>query len=282
VTIDSYAQRIVRRWATLAKSWGAELPGDREFTAMCDLAGRLLEYEATVKWVAAGFPIVVVDEAQDVTAERLRMIRALSTRLDVLAAADEFQCLNDDLRPNPFMAWLAETSSTEVLTTPWRTSVPGLVGAAAALRAGRELSSAPPSFKIDETPAVALAATYVTNAIAWNRRPGETIAIITPSIQGFSDEVIARVGKGPSKQGHGPYRVVWERTESDVVANLLTALDMTATAEIGAAEHAIKKLQDRNAVNYVGRWLRIQRRAVGRTTVDRKEVEAAIERGAAH
>jgi hypothetical protein len=249
---------------------------------MCDLAGRLLEYEATVKWVAAGFPIVVVDEAQDVTAERLRMIRALSTRLDVLAAADEFQCLNDDLRPNPFMAWLAETSSTEVLTTPWRTSVPGLVGAAAALRAGRELSSAPPSFKIDETPAVALAATYVTNAIAWNRRPGETIAIITPSIQGFSDEVIARVGKGPSKQGHGPYRVVWERTESDVVANLLTALDMTATAEIGAAEHAIKKLQDRNAVNYVGRWLRIQRRAVGRTTVDRKEVEAAIERGAAH
>jgi ATP-dependent exoDNAse (exonuclease V) beta subunit len=40
--------------------------------------------------VAASFPIVLVDEAQDLKPERLRMIRGIAQSATTLIAADEF------------------------------------------------------------------------------------------------------------------------------------------------------------------------------------------------
>ena len=65
VTIDSFAQRLTRRWRGLARRLGlADLAPD-DFDAQCDAAGRLLEQHQVGAWLASSFPIIIVDEAQD-------------------------------------------------------------------------------------------------------------------------------------------------------------------------------------------------------------------------
>ena len=76
---------------------------DGEFDAVCDAAGMLLEQPQVRDWAAASFPIVLVDEGQDLRPERLRMLVALSAAARTLIAADEFQCLDQALLPNPWL-----------------------------------------------------------------------------------------------------------------------------------------------------------------------------------
>ena len=77
-----------------------------EFDRVCEAAGLLLEQPLVGAWVASSFPIVLVDEGQDLKPERLRMLKALAGAVHALIAADEFQCLDQALRPNPLVAWL--------------------------------------------------------------------------------------------------------------------------------------------------------------------------------
>jgi superfamily I DNA/RNA helicase len=109
VTVDSFAQRLVRRWRTLAAALGIPNLQPEQFDAQCDAAATLLGCAGVAAWVAASFPVILVDEAQDLKAERLRMISALPPSVTLLVGADEFQCLDATLRPNPCIAWLRET-----------------------------------------------------------------------------------------------------------------------------------------------------------------------------
>ena len=70
VTIDSFAWRLLGRWRALAARVGGAIPDT--FDGRCDLAGTLLERPEVCAWVIARFPIVVIDEAQDLRVERLR------------------------------------------------------------------------------------------------------------------------------------------------------------------------------------------------------------------
>lgn len=279
-TIDSFAWRIVRRWRALVeRRRGFTMPSETEYDRVCDLAGELLEHEPVVGWVAAAFPIVLVDEAQDLTVERLRIVRALAARLDSLVAADEFQCLNEMLRPNPFTAWIACTTEAETLETPHRTDVPDLLDAAASLRRG---SGPRPgkNFKISVTPTVPFAGNYVSNQIAWYRRGG-TVAVITPSARQFATSVVDWVGAKTSKRGNGPYRIVWERAEKEILDDLLAQLAIEDSVAIAAAAVVVGALEVPHVVRYVRGWLDTQRRVLGRSQVARHEVEAAVERALA-
>jgi superfamily I DNA/RNA helicase len=73
-TIDSFGQRVVRRWRGLATALGMPVLQPDQYDAQCDAAGTLLERPDVTTWVAASFPVVLVDEAQDLKPERLRMI----------------------------------------------------------------------------------------------------------------------------------------------------------------------------------------------------------------
>lgn len=117
-TIDSFAWRVVRRWLSLSVALGfADLEPD-QYERVCDAAGALLQIKEVCAWVAATFPVLLVDEAQDMTANRLRLVEGLASRLEVFAAADEFQCLNEDLRPNPACTWLAQVCRADVIGHP--------------------------------------------------------------------------------------------------------------------------------------------------------------------
>src|ERR1700693_2893284 len=105
-TIDSFAWRLVRRWRSLAAAIGISSIKEGQYDQQCDAAGALLERSEVRGWIAASFPIVLLDEGQDLKPQRLRLICALAKSLVTLIAADEFQCLDDALRPNPLISWL--------------------------------------------------------------------------------------------------------------------------------------------------------------------------------
>ncbi|MCT7667405.1 ATP-dependent helicase [Shinella kummerowiae] len=130
MTIDSFAHNVWHRWRSLAATLNAEI-GD--FNQTCDACGTLLEQEAVARWVARTHPIVIVDEAQELAAPRLRMICALENHCTIFVAADEFQCLEQELDTAPFMAWFA-TGEITPLNHIHRTNQAGLLTAGAHLR----------------------------------------------------------------------------------------------------------------------------------------------------
>ena len=130
MTIDSFARQVWHRWRTLASALTIEI-GD--FNQTCDACGQLLEQPQVARWVARSFPVIVVDEAQELAAPRLRIVSALTEHSAVFVAADEFQCLDEDLDTGPFMAWF-NTGETTQLNHIHRTTVAGLLNAGANLR----------------------------------------------------------------------------------------------------------------------------------------------------
>jgi superfamily I DNA/RNA helicase len=136
MTIDSFAWRLMRRWRGLVAAIGVSPIREDQYDEQCDAAGSLLERGDVGKWIAASFSIVLIDEAQDMKPQRLRMVRALARSSITLIAADEFQCLDVALRPNPLVCWLHQSCKPQVLSHVRRTSVGALLTAAAEIRRG--------------------------------------------------------------------------------------------------------------------------------------------------
>src|SRR3546814_4383904 len=58
MTIDSFANHVVRRW----QSCLGELPDMKQFDQVRDSCGQLLERPEVTRWVHSVFPILAVDE----------------------------------------------------------------------------------------------------------------------------------------------------------------------------------------------------------------------------
>jgi hypothetical protein len=277
VTVDSFAQRLARRWRGLAAALGVPPLLFDQYDAQCDSAGLLLERPEVAAWVRASFPAVLVDEAQDLKPQRLRMVRALADPIALLVAADEFQCLDPALRPNPCVDWLHAACRPVTLTQIHRTDVPALLAAAASVRAGRP-AQAGPAFQMLTAKGVPMAAAYVTNAIAWRR--GGNVAVITPSLSGgFARDVVARVGQQAcGKQGNGPYTIRWDRSEDEEMAALLVNFAMGDTASFSETLAALSHLPASGAVRQTCDWVRRQAHAAGVTSFTRADVAAVIGR----
>jgi hypothetical protein len=277
ITVDSFAQRLTRRWRGLATAVGVPTLRPDQYDAHCDAAGALLERPEVAAWVAASFPIVLVDEAQDLKPERLRMISALAPSTTLMVAADEFQCLDPTLRPNPCVTWLHAACKPMVLTRIHRTDVPALLSAAASIRAGTALQSGP-GFKILPAKGLPMAAVYLANAIAW--RCGGNVAVITPSLSGtFARDVVARVGQKPcGRQGNGPYAIRWDRSEDDEVGSALARFQLGDAATLTETVAALSDLPTSSVVRETIGWVRRQARTGAATSFSRNEVAAVVAR----
>jgi hypothetical protein len=281
-TIDGFAWRIYRRWRGLAAALAIPARNEREFDAVCDAAGLLLEQPQVRSWAAASFPIVLVDEGQDLRPQRLRMLVALSAVTRTLIAADEFQCLDQTLRPNPLVAWLQGATEPETLAQVRRTNIAGLLAAADAIRNGQAptdgqgLRIKPPGVSVP------LAATMLANAIRW-RPGGGDVAVITPALQGgYAQSVVARVRQGPcGQQESGPYSIHWEGTDRDETQAIVTALDLAEAASGTATLAALRLLPPSGPVRAALAWVDNQIHAVGRVDFARAEIEAVIARNVA-
>lgn len=280
-TIDSFAWRLYRRWRGLASALGIPARGDGEFDAVCDAAGMLLEQPQVRDWTAASFPIVLVDEGQDLRPQRLRMLVALSAAARSLIAADEFQCLDQALRPNPLLAWIQGAAEPETLVQVRRTNVGGLLAAATAIRGGQAPVNGQGFRILQPGVSVPLAATLLANAIAW--RQGGNVAVITPALQGgFAQNVVARVGQGPcGQQGNGPYSIHWEGTDRDEAQVIINSLQLGANSAGVAALAALRALPPSGPVRAAIMWVENQIHALGRIEFARADIETVIARNVA-
>lgn len=276
-TIDSFSFRLLQRWRSLANVIGIPPFASEDFDAQCDAAGALLERAEVRAWTAASFPIVLVDEAQDLKPQRLRVIRALAQSTTMLIAADEFQCLDAALRPNPLIEWIRATCAPELLTTVRRTDVPALLAASAAIRAGNAPAAAG-NLRIFGAQGLPMAAAYVANAVAW--RQGGRVAVITPSLQGnFARNVVQRVCERPcGSQGNGPFPIRWERYENEEAAQAIEHLDLDDVSSIGDALTALDRLPEGSVVHLTKKWIRRQSSVSGRVEFSRAEIESVIAR----
>ena len=250
------------------------LPGHREFDAVCSVTANLLDVPDVRAWVAKSFPIVLVDEAQDLTRERLSIVKSLAKNSILLVAADEFQCLQNALRPNPFSEWSVAELNPQRLERVWRTDVADLLGAAATIRDGRP----PPTgrdFQTIAAPNANLAGTYLANQIGWRGR-NNSIAVLAPTITRYVSDTVNWAQANRTRQGNGPYAISWERTEQAEFTDLCARLNMPARATNAEALVAIGELGTRVASD-LRSWLWKQRNVLGITKVSRTDVELAIE-----
>lgn len=259
-TLDSFAWRLTQRWRRLAVSLGHALPAEEDYEATCALAAALLDRECVQAWVSLSYPIVVVDEAQDLSDERSSMVRALAQSSIVLLAFDEFQCLNPALLPIAIEDWLREHCDPTVLEGCHRTDDAELIDAARAVREGRAVNLNDRRFKVVATPGrPALGATYVANAIAW--RNGGNVAVLTPSRRGgFANGVVTRVGAGPvGQRQNGPYDIEWESGDEQDRARLWGNLGLGDRCTAEDALAAIGPHRSKPAMRTLRDWVIRQR-----------------------
>ena len=277
-TIDAFAWRIYRRWRGLASALAIAPATEGEFDGVCDAAGFLLEQTQVCSWVAASFPIVLVDEGQDLTPERLRILKALAGTVHTLIAADEFQCLDQALRPNPLVAWLQQDAAPETLVQVRRTNAPGLLAASTAIRAGIAPVNGIGFKVLPPGASVPLATALLANAIAW--RQGGDVAVITPALQGgFAKAVVARLALGPcGKHNNGPYTVHWEGNDRDEAQAIIAGLDLAAEAPAAVACEALRAMPRTGPVRATLAWVENQIHACGRANFTRAEIEAVVAR----
>lgn len=276
-TVDSFGWRIVRRWICLARHLGFKDIKAHDFEAVVDAAGALIEQAAVVNWIAATYPVLVVDESQDLSSRRLRILKALATRIDVIAAADEFQCLDETLRPNPTCVWLEGIDHATELVKPERTKVQSLLDAAGALRSGGAPVTTKPNFQIALASNVPLAGTFLANAISWYGK-GKRVAVITPADVSYARQVVQWVATNQTKKGGGPYQIVWEESETKATSVALAGLKLQEKNHADEVVASAKTLGNPRLAMMISEWLDNQRRSLGKVMFSQDEMKGAVHR----
>lgn len=276
-TVDSFGWRILRRWVGLARHLGYEESKPHDFEAVVDAAGVLIEQAAVVKWIAATYPVLVVDESQDLTSSRLRILKALATQMHLIVAADEFQCLDETLRPNPTCQWLEGADQATKLVKAERTKVQPLLNAAVALRSGGAPLTQKPNFQIALASNVPMAGTFLANAVGWYGK-GKRVAIITPADVPYARQVVQWVAMNQTKKGCGPHQIVWEESERKTASLALAGLKLQEKNHAHEIAASAETIGSQRLAAMISEWLANQRRCLGKVVFTQGEVSEAVQR----
>ena len=282
MTLDRFAWDICRRWRSRLRAGGDFVPLDLDapdYDATCEAAGRLLAAPDVAKWVAARYPVIVLDEFQDCALVRLALAQHLHGRVTMLVAADDFQNLNRT-DESPGVAWLHGLDVSEELTINRRTANADLIAVAQALRAGTPLpTGSSTSFKLIGAPSPTVAASFISQTMA--PAAGKDAVLLSaarPGTSAWVDKVIELVTtKQYGKQKAGPVPIKWETTADSIAKKTITALGIAnGNGEIGAS--AILALPRGPVATQLSRWVEHQRRVLGRTEFGTTEVHAQVKR----
>jgi hypothetical protein len=286
MTLDRFAWNICRRWRSRLRAGGGLVPLELDapdYDATCDAAGRLLAAPDVAKWVAALYPVIVLDEFQDCSPVRLALAQHLHGSVEMLVAADDFQNLNRT-DESPGVAWLRGLNISEELTINRRTADVDLIAAAQALRAGMPLPTGfSTSFKLISAPSAAVAASFISQTMA-PAASKNTVLLSTarPGTSVWVDKVFElATTKQYGKQKAGPVPIKWETTADSIAETTIASLDIVdGNREIGTS--AILALPRGPVATQLSRWVEHQRCVLGRTEFWSTEVRAQIKRAVQH
>lgn len=281
-TFDVFARTLsARRRSLIAQAMQAQADALNEFDGPCSLAASLLENEAVCNWVARSFPVILVDEAQDLDEHRLRILEGLAPSSRIVAAADAFQCLHDGRDTAPLIGWLENAGETHRLTQVRRTTQHGLLAAALAVREGRDVKAVLAArtaqngttswngagFRLVEASIrnnnSGLLAWVIANDI--NQRQG-SVVILTPDA---NHQVIrAALQTVQTKQQtyknsgvtFGPYPHIWDRHDNDEADALLADIALPDTVSCADLRALLTPLAENVAIaQTLGRIDRLRR-----------------------
>jgi len=294
-TFDVFARRLVARRQSILRHKDelratAEPLG--EFDGPCCLASGLLDDVWIHQWVAASYPLVLVDEAQDLDVHRMGILRSLTESAHVIAGADEFQCLYDGRDTRELMEWLFGAGETTRLTDPMRTDRAGLLTAANAIRNGEDVRATltqgnarnptwyGDGFRLVETPASNSGIVGSSIAYEMNRCQGR-IAILTPDARNqLLLNALAMVGErvwGKNNFKFGPFPFEWEDRDEDTARTLVEKIALPDETGFEECLAALSPHAEHAAVAAVVGRLRRRRRAFGQTEFSREYISALLE-----
>lgn len=251
-TFDVFARMLAaRRRSLITQAMTDEAAALGEFDGPCSLAADLLACTAVREWAARTFPLVLVDEAQDLDQHRLNILKGLSHSCRIVAAADAFQCLDDDRDTDSLMQWFEGMGQPQRLTQVRRTQQQGLLDAALAVREGRDLRSVLTAkthtngttwngagFRLREVP--------VKNSglLAWSiaseiEQRHDSVVVVTPHASDFIRDALTTVQTKQYKwktsgTNFGPFPVKWENRDEEE-ANAILA-DITLPDIVSCAD----------------------------------------------
>jgi len=292
-TFDVFARTLAaRRRSLITPAMQEQAAALNEFNGPCALAAGLLENEAVRKWVARSFPLVLVDEAQDLDEHRMRILQGLSQSCRIVAAADAFQCLQDGRDTAPLIGWLEGAGQTHRLTQPRRTNQQGLLAAALAVREGRDIKAVLTAntfnsrttwngmgFRFLEAPIKknnsGLLAWSIANDIAQRQGP---VAILTPD----AGNVIVRAAlntvqtkqhtRKNSGATFGPYPHTWDRQDNEEAEALLADIALPETASCADLRALLTPLTGHAAIAQAISRMERLRRAHGQSAFTAEQV----------
>ncbi|MAZ18496.1 MAG: hypothetical protein CL535_19490 [Ahrensia sp.] len=267
-TFDVFARTLAaRRRSLITPVMQAQADSLNEFNGPCCLAASLLENESVRQWVARSFPLVLVDEAQDLDEHRLRILQGLSPSCRIVAAADAFQCLYDGRDTSPLIGWLEGAGQTHRLTQVRRTTQQGLLAAALAVREGRDVKAVLTAntfnnrtswngsgFRLQDAPATqantGLLAWAISNDIAQRQGP---VVILTPDagntiIRTALSTVQTRQWTRNSGGAFGPYPHTWDRHDTEEADAMLADIALPETASCADLRELLTPLAGHAAI----------------------------------
>jgi UvrD-like helicase C-terminal domain/AAA domain len=283
-TVDSLARRLICRWRTLAKDLEPKLNlmVAVDFTIICRAAALAIAKENVSSWLKLRYPVVVVDEFQDCKGDQLYLIQAMESCCHVIAAADEFQDLQQS-GPSVAVQWLhAGAGKKNILSGNRRTNETSLLQAANRLRVSQDCGDILQNALMSALNAN-VAAAHIARTICW-KQPKDAV-ILTPTGQDksqFVRDVVTRLTSKPIKpkginKDVGPFRVIWESNIEEDKASLLKQIGCSEHG-IGLAELRQLSLNDRGALGDVYQWAEKKWRIKGQSHFLEAELKTIVER----
>lgn len=279
-TIDSFARRLVTRWRSLARALGMDWNTD-DFGAVTNAAAELLGHKNVAEWVARRYPLVVVDELQDLIDGEVGILKALESHTHIVCAADDFQCLSHTGVNQP-VSWARTIGEVHSLDTIHRTQSRQLLTAGHAVRQGEPL---PVQTSADFSIQMVASAPQAGAIMAWKIYSWQThgqIAVISPAgpQAPFVRDSLSWLAQNSSRGQYGgtagPYEVNWEFNSGALVTNMIECLALPTDGEVELSVAELMARAKQVSASDVFDWLHKLRRVVGRQSVSAGEVRERV------
>ncbi|EDM33296.1 hypothetical protein RTM1035_14967 [Roseovarius sp. TM1035] len=298
LTFDSFAQSLAkRRRAKLTDEMRQQAQELGQFHGPCFLACELLKDVEVRRWVARTYPLVLVDEAQDLDVHRQGIVLGLKECCTTVVAADNFQCLSDGQETADFIDQLDQAGTTHTLTQNRRTNKNGLLAAALAVRNDENLLEmlneetvgktkrvhwVGEGIELSEIPATAKNPGLLAWSLAFQlARGSDDVALLTPDaknaiIRNAIETVGTKCWKWPSGATFGPFSIAWEGDDSSIEHGLVEAIGFPASASYDKVCALLEGHLTQPLVKSVDQRVRRLHRVTGQSEFERAQLVSFI------